>query len=430
MAKKMTPLVACFDGVVRLGRSKGISGFSVSLDGDNGYRAFYCHINNDTPGTNDCKGGDDTAFAPGLVSGMHVKAGQFIAYVGNSGNAKTTDPHCHFELKDMVSHAIINAAPSLRAAIKLNAPAIQSLPGSTDEAPQYLRMRPLASRGGFSRRAQVSSATMQYWPIMQKYGQLYHVDPALIAAVTQQESDGNPVCVSSAGAMGLMQLMPDNCREYGVEDPYSPEDNIRGGVAQLADHLKRFGGDIQKALIAYNAGPGRVLDGSWTRIAETRNYIPKVLGYYQSLKGQAYPIATEPDAPMTAPAPKVDRPIQFKSGTYVAPPPARIVGSSLGKGGLHVTIPGAQHVDALDSVAQKVAQEYAHSAHPQESIKSELGNWTRQAGFQSSSVILFTTSIGEKFEDKWRGRNAAGCKVGLACQDMGGIQYWAVVLAK
>jgi murein DD-endopeptidase MepM/ murein hydrolase activator NlpD len=117
IAPKMTPIVACFDGIVFLGKPKKAGGhYTLTLKGDNGWIANYYHINNDTPGTDDGMGGDENAYAPGLESGQRVTAGQFIAYVGDSGNAENTVSHLHFELWDSVTKAVVNAAPSLRAA--------------------------------------------------------------------------------------------------------------------------------------------------------------------------------------------------------------------------------------------------------------------------------------------------------------------------
>jgi murein DD-endopeptidase MepM/ murein hydrolase activator NlpD len=123
MAPKMTPLVACFDGTVYVGRSKSVGGHNtLTIRGDNGWIAHYYHINNDTPGTDDGLGTDEYAFAPGLETGQHVTAGQFVAYVGDSGNAEDTAPHCHFELWDSITKAVVNAAPSLKAAVGTTAP--------------------------------------------------------------------------------------------------------------------------------------------------------------------------------------------------------------------------------------------------------------------------------------------------------------------
>jgi len=129
MAAKMTPLVAAFDGVVHLthgtGRGKH---YTLTLIGDNGWTANYYHINNDTPGTDDNKGGDKYAFAPGLKSGDRVKAGQFVAYCGDSGNAEGGASHLHFELWHR-GGSVVNAAPALRAAEKISAPLKASTKG-------------------------------------------------------------------------------------------------------------------------------------------------------------------------------------------------------------------------------------------------------------------------------------------------------------
>ncbi len=216
MGYRMEPLVAAFDGKVRLGREHGISGNCIFLDGDNGWRAFYCHLNDDNPGTTDGSAGDAYAFAPGLVSGMHVHAGQLLGYMGNSGNARHTATHLHFELKDTVTGAIPNAAPSLRAAMKLEDPSDEPLVAikiDKSKASREARKPVIASRRG-GRGGRVGEATLSYWPIIETNAQKYGVDPLLVAAIIQQESEGDPVCVSHAGAMGLMQLMPGTA--YGL----------------------------------------------------------------------------------------------------------------------------------------------------------------------------------------------------------------------
>lgn len=127
MTPKMTKLVACFDGTVRVSQN-GLGGNALYVFGANGWYAYYAHINNDTPGTNDGKGTAKYAFAPGITTGTKVRAGQFIAYSGNSGNAETTAPHLHFELHN--GGAVFNADPSLAKAEhrKTSAPALPVLP--------------------------------------------------------------------------------------------------------------------------------------------------------------------------------------------------------------------------------------------------------------------------------------------------------------
>ena len=87
----------------------------------------------------------------------------------------------------------------------------------------------------------------------------YKVDPKLVAAVAEVESNGNQDAVSSVGAIGVMQLMPDTAASLGV-DPYNKQQNIEGGAKYLRQMLDTFGGDLKKAVAAYNAGPGAVKD--------------------------------------------------------------------------------------------------------------------------------------------------------------------------
>lgn len=123
MSAKMTPLVAAFDGVVRFRRDTTPGGSAyISLEGDNGFRAMYIHMNNDTPGTDDGLGLARFAYAPNLESGDRVVAGQFLGWVGDSGNAETTAPHCHFELHDSIGGGVLNAVYSLKEARKITEP--------------------------------------------------------------------------------------------------------------------------------------------------------------------------------------------------------------------------------------------------------------------------------------------------------------------
>lgn len=118
----------------------------------------------------------------------------------------------------------------------------------------------------------------------------YGIDKRLVRAIIKQESDFNPYVVSSAGAMGLMQLMPENCKEDGVADPFNIEQNIEGGTKQLKTLLKMYGGNYEMALMGYNAGQGTVarrgvksLDDIYKMPRETQDYVKKVMGYYNNL---------------------------------------------------------------------------------------------------------------------------------------------------
>ena len=131
------------------------------------------------------------------------------------------------------------------------------------------------------------SKMQQIYDSVNKYSKEFNVDPNLVLAVIKAESNFNPNVVSSAGAMGLMQLMPVNCEEDGVADPFNIDQNIRGGVKQLKGHIDRYNGDVEMALMAYNAGPGSVKRRGVTSVSdlykmpkETQNYVPKVMKYY------------------------------------------------------------------------------------------------------------------------------------------------------
>ena len=106
----------------------------------------------------------------------------------------------------------------------------------------------------------------------------YDLSPALIEAVVWQESRWQADARSPVGARGLAQLMPGTAKDLGV-DPDDPMANLEGGARYLRAQLDRFGGDIEKALAAYNAGPGRVEQaGGIPRIRETQSYVAAVIG--------------------------------------------------------------------------------------------------------------------------------------------------------
>lgn len=104
-AEKMRPLLACFDGIWT----------GMAIRGNNGCTANYYHLNNDTPGTDDGKGGEEFRVAPGIWQGVPVIAGQHVAYCGDSGNAEETISHLHFEL-NLPGVGVVNALASLRVA--------------------------------------------------------------------------------------------------------------------------------------------------------------------------------------------------------------------------------------------------------------------------------------------------------------------------
>ena len=112
MADKMVPIVAVAAGTVGWVRDEqGGTCCAMAVNHDDGWRTWYIHMNNDTPGTDDGMG---WGFAAGIEPGVHVEAGQIIGYVGDSGNAETTPPHLHFELQRPDGEEISPLRPSTR----------------------------------------------------------------------------------------------------------------------------------------------------------------------------------------------------------------------------------------------------------------------------------------------------------------------------
>jgi soluble lytic murein transglycosylase-like protein len=107
------------------------------------------------------------------------------------------------------------------------------------------------------------------------------VDPALVRAVIETESNWNPRAVSRKGAGGLMQLIPTTAQRYGANDLFNPEQNIDAGVRHLKSLLQRYNGNLDLALAAYNAGEGAVdRAGGIPHYRETKNYVQKVQNAY------------------------------------------------------------------------------------------------------------------------------------------------------
>lgn len=117
--------------------------------------------------------------------------------------------------------------------------------------------------------------------MIKQSAQKYSVDPRLVDAVAQTESNYRANAVSEAGAVGVMQLMPETAASLGVADIYNPRDNIEGGVKYIKQLLNTFNGDVSKAVAAYNAGPQAVKNYNGVPpYDETKNYVKKVLDLY------------------------------------------------------------------------------------------------------------------------------------------------------
>lgn len=125
-----------------------------------------------------------------------------------------------------------------------------------------------------------------YDGMIKRHGQLHGIDPGLIKAVMKAESNFNPNAMSHKGAQGLMQLMPETARLMKVDNPFDPDENIRGGTKYLKYLEETFGGNLDLILAAYNAGPARVKEHNMNipPYDETRTYVQRVKSYYNSFK--------------------------------------------------------------------------------------------------------------------------------------------------
>ena len=124
---------------------------------------------------------------------------------------------------------------------------------------------------------------------MQRYGKIisdaarrHEVDPLLVGAVIRRESGFQPAVVSKAGAMGLMQLMPDTAKALGVSNAFDPQQNVEAGTLLLRQLLDRYNGHVDLALAAYNAGPAAVDKyGGIPPFAETQAYVRDIMEEYR-----------------------------------------------------------------------------------------------------------------------------------------------------
>ncbi|MDQ6931816.1 MAG: transglycosylase SLT domain-containing protein [Candidatus Eremiobacteraeota bacterium] len=139
------------------------------------------------------------------------------------------------------------------------------------------------SAGGYLPYARSALAPAQLSAIVADASAANDIPPALTNAVVMAESGGNPNAVSSAGAQGLMQLMPATAASCGVANPFEPRSNVDCGTRYLHGLLLRYNNNVELAVAAYNAGPGSV--DSYHGIppyAETREYVARVVAAYRN----------------------------------------------------------------------------------------------------------------------------------------------------
>ena len=145
---------------------------------------------------------------------------------------------------------------------------------ATATAPTAAPVATTASAGLMSVGASELPADVPYGAEITAAAKKHGIDPALLAGLVKQESGFNPNAGSPAGARGLTQLMPGTAAGLGVTNVLDPIQNLDGGAKYLRQQLDAFGGDVTRALAAYNAGPGAVQRyGGVPPYAETQNYV-------------------------------------------------------------------------------------------------------------------------------------------------------------
>ncbi len=150
-----------------------------------------------------------------------------------------------------------------------------------------LRYRTAAYRviGNAAPRA-TPQAPERFRPLVEKAAREHSIDQALLLAVIAAESGYDPYAISRKGAVGLMQLMPETARRYGVRDPYDPAENIQGGAKYLRALMTRFHNNLSLTLAAYNAGEDAIVQYG-NRIPpyrETLLYVPRVMSLYRQYR--------------------------------------------------------------------------------------------------------------------------------------------------
>ena len=211
--------------------------------------------------TNSVLGSDSSAFSELieelLATATNEQSAQLENLLGNVYNSENKDgQNVASYLQSLVYEGQLNVPPSVLEALS------SSITNSTELT---------------------NASHTDYKVIIEEAAIKYNVPAKLIESVIKHESGFNPLAVSSAGATGLMQLMPSTAKYLGVTDLTNPTQNIMGGTKYLRQMLDKFNGDMSLALAAYNAGPGNVskYDGI-PPFKETQNYVNKVLDTYST----------------------------------------------------------------------------------------------------------------------------------------------------
>ena len=193
---------------------------------------------------------------------------QLPYYVDDHGNLVYTNDDARHTAKTTAKTAAPSAAAKPSAGADSNAAAADSKPNPDQHAATSAQAaRPLGGE--------------VLHQLVQETAHKHNVDPNLVSAVISTESNWNTSAISSKGALGLMQLIPETAQHFGVYNPFDATQNVEAGVTYLSNLLERYNGDLPKALAAYNAGP-RAVDrwGGVPNFRETREYVRKVTSSY------------------------------------------------------------------------------------------------------------------------------------------------------
>ena len=202
--------------------------------------------------------------------------GQNSMYANRAGSRKTTITPFSEVLKQQEKN--LNASEAAKtAASKEN----MSSEKTTSQKAENTSVGNVAeTKGTTGTRNSDGTLTTTLADIFRRASEKYGVSYDFLTAVAKAESDFNPNCVSSAGAKGIMQIMPAEAKGLGIQDVFDSEQNIMGSAKLLAAHLKKFNGDTTLAAAAYNAGSGRVKQyGGVPPFKETQNYVKKIAAY-------------------------------------------------------------------------------------------------------------------------------------------------------
>jgi hypothetical protein len=292
--KKMQPLVAAVDGTIGFTAWPEASwGYSVSIRDSEGYRYSYLHINNDTPGTDDGKGGGMFAYAPDIASGNPVVKGQLIGWMGDSGNAETTPPHLHFEIR-APNGDVMNPYESLKAAERIAAP-VGTYPALPQELLPYANFtggmnvaagnldsgteEEVVTGAGAGGGPLVRTYTVSGLPQQSFYAYAESFRGGVDVAVGDIDGDGKAEIITAPGSGGGPHIRIFKADGNIVNEFFAYDSRFRGGVYISAADLDNDG----KAEII--TGPGATGGPHIKVFSGTGKVIKEFLAYTSNFKG-------------------------------------------------------------------------------------------------------------------------------------------------